>query len=42
MNLEDPFLSGSSGLERAGSWFWILGRDLTVLGRGSSEGYCRG
>ena len=36
--LEDPFLSGSSYYGGTETWFWDLGRDSPVLGRGSHEG----
>ena len=39
--LGDPFLKGLFLLERYGSWFWNLGRDSLVLGRGSREGLRR-
>ena len=35
-------LSGLSWLERAGNWFWSLGRDSPVLVRGSHGGSLRG
>ena len=36
------FSDWASQVERAGSWFWSLGMDSPVLGRGSREGSCIG
>ena len=38
VGLIDIFLSEMSQIERAGNWFWDLGRDSPVLGRSSCEG----
>ena len=40
--LGDPFLDGSSQVERDGSYFWNLGRDSPDLVHGSCEGSHRG